>query len=107
MAVTFTQDEWEQLDLAQRTLYREVMLEVCRLLVSLGKASPLLSVGTYSLLHSTLCSDFHKTPPLPPAAPVCVGFMFSCLSPCIFYRKFWARNVVLFRMAQIPEEKDL
>ena len=41
VAVTFTREEWGQLDLDQRTLYWEVMLETCGLLVSLGKCSPL------------------------------------------------------------------
>ncbi|XP_032984385.1 zinc finger protein 599 isoform X2 [Rhinolophus ferrumequinum] len=36
VAVIFTQDEWGQLKPAQKTLYREVMLDTCRLLVSLG-----------------------------------------------------------------------
>ncbi|XP_070307656.1 zinc finger protein 25-like [Odocoileus virginianus] len=39
VVVTFTQQEWKLLDLTQRTLYQEVVLETSRLLVSLGKNS--------------------------------------------------------------------
>uniref|UniRef100_A0A8C4PUP0 KRAB domain-containing protein n=1 Tax=Equus asinus asinus TaxID=83772 RepID=A0A8C4PUP0_EQUAS len=50
LAMTFTWEEWGQLDTAQRTLYREVMLETCGLLVSLGKAHLPPMWGTHSLL---------------------------------------------------------
>lgn len=104
VAVPFNQDEWGQLDTAQRTLYWEVLLETCGLLASLGEASLLLLWGPpASFILPFVQKAFKDTLPLPCSPDEC-SFHFLLPSLLCLPQGIWGWKPVSPQNSQMPKD---